>query len=539
MKRLSLRILGILFILSLAGLLSACGSKAEPVLVPVEDMEVAASQPVSFNPVVSADFWDDDADIDDNGATDISISDIDIEDVAGGTAVPESDAAAAAQDGETAQEAAGSTEASEDDPATGMSNAGIAQDSAASDGSQTDSGDAQNTGDSQNADDSQGSGSSKNDGGKTADSGAGQGTGEDVRNAVGGSILEGTAHAGGSSAGTGASDTGRDSDKAGQEQTGDKTAQGTDEGSTAEGQSGEKTADGTEDNGTSALSGGEDAGTGDSTAQDKDGKDKDSKDKDGKDKEASGTGSDSEIPDDFIPQPMNTEPGENRLNVTPDDFDPVDFFNDVMFTGDSVMANYRYSAPYSRKDIYGEKQRWLAEISYAARDAILDGVQKTDPKYDGERRKLWDSIHMVGRKRLLMFFGFNDIGITGVDGFIENYKTLIDKILAKNPDVKIYIVGTTPMRKDMQGKNLNNKNIIKANEKLKVLCEERGYGYIDIATRLMTEDGNLKLEYSDGSNVHLNNDGYKIWNTVLKKYAKEQLMKEYLESMANEEKELD
>jgi len=262
--------------------------------------------------------------------------------------------------------------------------------------------------------------------------------------------------------------------------------------------------------------------------------------------------------DEITEQPTDTPTPEPTATATPSpsptptpiphkelsDFDPKDFFKDVVFCGDSLLHHFRMrSGPSVKPEVFGDRNlsEWLTIGSYCVRIAVKDvktlhaGDQACCPKYRGERVNLWDAIPQTGKTRVIMFFGPNDIGITLVDGFIDNYKALIEHIRETTPNAKFYILSVTPMRKDMQfiGR-LDNANIHKANERLKEMCEENGWTYVDVESELCDANGNLLLykdgkAISDGTNVHLTTDGYAFWTDQLEKLAREELLKEYYE----------
>lgn len=225
------------------------------------------------------------------------------------------------------------------------------------------------------------------------------------------------------------------------------------------------------------------------------------------------------------------------------EFDPKEFFADVVCCGDSLLHLYRFrGGPTNRQEIFGDRYTsdWLTITNYCIRLAVKDvktlypGDAACVPKYRGERVNLWDAIPLCGKKRVMMFFGLNDIGVTGVDKFVTDYQAVIEHIRETSPDVKFYILSITPMRKDKQDGMLDNKKIRNANEKLKAMCEENGWTYVDVASDLTDENGNLILtrngkSLSDGSNVHLTNAGYVYWDNVLEQLAREELRKEYYE----------
>lgn len=229
------------------------------------------------------------------------------------------------------------------------------------------------------------------------------------------------------------------------------------------------------------------------------------------------------------PTPTSTPTPTPTPAVTAEDFDAADFFEGALFSGDSVMSHFYWRVPYYNKETFGGST-FIAAPSYSLREALREDSEY-HPMYRGESKPLWENMKIVEPSRILLFFGLNDIGISGVDGFIKNYNAMFQKIREVNPEVKIYILSITPMRADSEKGALNNANILTANIKLQEFCEENNAGYIDVAAMLQDETGALNTDYSDGTNVHLTKEAYLLWEEVLVQYAKEQLMEEYYESL--------
>lgn len=215
--------------------------------------------------------------------------------------------------------------------------------------------------------------------------------------------------------------------------------------------------------------------------------------------------------------------------LTKDNFNGADFLTDAVFAGDSVMSHFYWKVPVYDKENFGESD-FLVAVSYSAREALKE-VSDIHPMYKGEQRPIWESMKLIGPKRVFLFFGLNDIGVSGVEGFAENYKTLIGNVREAVPEAKLYVISTTPMRADCEGKNLNNANITAANGLMQAYCAENNIGYIDVASLLMDDTGALNTEYSDGTNVHLTTPAYEMWRDALLDYGREVLLKEYYETM--------
>ncbi len=247
-----------------------------------------------------------------------------------------------------------------------------------------------------------------------------------------------------------------------------------------------------------------------------------------------------------VPTEVPTEAPTETPTPTPkpakdlSEFNPADFFADAVYCGDSCMNFYMWRGnSYVHPDIFGKfnANNWYAVNSYCVRLAVKNTSELTEaeaamvPKFGGDPCNLWDVIPALGKHRVFLFFGLNDIGVTGVDGFLDNYKTLIDKIKATGFDTKIYILSITSMRKDKQSTTggLTNAKIKEANEKLVKMCEENGWTFVDVASKLRDENYDLLLEYSDGTNVHITKEGYVFWDEAMEKLAREELRKEYYE----------
>ena len=112
----------------------------------------------------------------------------------------------------------------------------------------------------------------------------------------------------------------------------------------------------------------------------------------------------------------------------------------------------------------------------------IDYEYAIHPTYNGVEVRIEDAIQDIGKKKIFILLGMNDICSWGVEESVDAMKDFTDMILEKNPDVQIYIQSATPMvggkvREDY----LNNENIREYNELIKPICEERGFVYLDIA----------------------------------------------------------
>lgn len=193
------------------------------------------------------------------------------------------------------------------------------------------------------------------------------------------------------------------------------------------------------------------------------------------------------------------------------------WFDDAVFVGDSVTLKLSY---YAENGSLGNAEFLCAgSLGYGAALQDIDAEGNVHPTYEGEKYTVDDGVKMLGSKKAFIMFGMNDIGLYGIDDTINNMKTLTSMITEKSPDIEVYIQSVTPMLEDMQLKDLNNQSIDEFNTKLKAESETLGYKYLDVASVMKDEKGNLIPEYCsdpDAMGIHFSDEGCKAWVEYLK-----------------------
>ena len=243
---------------------------------------------------------------------------------------------------------------------------------------------------------------------------------------------------------------------------------------------------------------------------------------------------DAPTPDpDLTPEPTKVPdqlpPGQVLwLNVCPTDLYGVDpneaeaWFSDAVFIGDSIVLgwkNYNNKKLETNPNFFGQTH-FLCEGSYGTGHA-LEPISDTSlhPLYQGQQHFLWDSVQMMGAKKVVICFGVNDLAIYGIEGTAQNYETVVDKIAAQSPDAKICIISAMYLIDDSNMKALKNENLRTLNGKLKDMCERKGWDFLDIASHLVGPDGYLKAEYCSDGFVHQTFAAYDVWSDILRSYA--------------------
>lgn len=193
------------------------------------------------------------------------------------------------------------------------------------------------------------------------------------------------------------------------------------------------------------------------------------------------------------------------------------YFNDAVFVGDSisVMLNM-YNSSAQR---LGEA-KFLTSESLSATNALWDVSERSvHPRYKGEKTKVEDAIADMGVKKVYIMLGINDISAVGLNGGIKNFEKLCNNILAKSPNVQLYVQSVTPIAETSSvvtasGGKINNETVYEYNKLLAELCGRRGWYFINVAEVMFNEKGYLKNEYCSDlkkMGIHFNNSGCKAW----------------------------
>lgn len=200
------------------------------------------------------------------------------------------------------------------------------------------------------------------------------------------------------------------------------------------------------------------------------------------------------------------------------------YFDDTVFVGDSIMLGFRNYA-MKRQETFLSRMQFLAAGSYSANNSLwdLDNKDSVHPVYKGEPRYVWDSIAMMGSRRVFIMLGMNDLNVTGLDGSVEKYEELIGKIKESAPDAEIHIMSMTYILHGKEVGKLENNTIREYNSMLQEMAKEKGLGYVNVADALADSNGDLAAEYCSDEFAHQNPEAYDIWVSVLREYAKDQL----------------
>lgn len=215
------------------------------------------------------------------------------------------------------------------------------------------------------------------------------------------------------------------------------------------------------------------------------------------------------------------EPPAETDNVSVSESDPVDasWFDDAAFVGDSVsvtLANYNssYGVLGNAKFFCSVSLSQTNALSYQTGNAHLPEY----PAGSGQHPRIEDGIAASGAKKVYLMLGMNCIA-SGVDRVSQDLVTLVSKIQEKSPGIAVLIESVTPMTADSPRADgsLNNYTIQEFNEKMKTICQEKQWYYVNVAEAVTGDYGALKAEYSGDKamGIHFNYDGAAAWANYL------------------------
>ena len=177
----------------------------------------------------------------------------------------------------------------------------------------------------------------------------------------------------------------------------------------------------------------------------------------------------------------------------------------IVFVGDSITYMYDLNKYY---DGYNVVNNGIdGEFTWGVLDDLKDRIYKYNPS------------------KVVLLIGTNDIYKNkSVDEISDNVDKIIKGIKTNRTYAEIYLVSLLPVNRTNDDKiNLNmvknrtNEMIMEINNKYQEIAKKYNITYIDLYSKLIDDEGNLKLDYTK-EGLHLNDNGYKVITRVIKKY---------------------
>lgn len=175
----------------------------------------------------------------------------------------------------------------------------------------------------------------------------------------------------------------------------------------------------------------------------------------------------------------------------------------IVFVGDSITYMYDLNKYY---DGYNVVNNGIdGEFTWGVLDDLKDRIYKYNPS------------------KVILLIGTNDIYKNkSVDEISDNVDKIIKGIKTNRPYAEIYLVSLLPVNRTSDDiinlnmvKNRTNEMIMEINNKYQEIAKKYNITYIDLYSKLIDDDGNLKLDYTK-EGLHLNDNGYKVITRVIK-----------------------
>lgn len=176
---------------------------------------------------------------------------------------------------------------------------------------------------------------------------------------------------------------------------------------------------------------------------------------------------------------------------------------EYLFLGDSITDKYKM-------------QKYL--LDYPIINSGIGGNTTDDILTDLNKR-----VFKYKPNKLVLLIGINDLlHNKDTDYVIKNIEKITTKIHEKYPDCTIYVESVYPVNKkwkeyaseDSTPLDVVKEEIKDLNKKIKKLCEEKEYTYINMYKELKNDDDDLISDYTDDG-LHPNSKGYEIITEVL------------------------
>ena len=213
---------------------------------------------------------------------------------------------------------------------------------------------------------------------------------------------------------------------------------------------------------------------------------------------------------------------KNTKIENPTEEDVEAYWENSAFFGDSIMKGFGAFLGSEAKGELGSPTV-TALVGYDLDNALKPVTAADHPIYNGEKHTIFEVLPMENPEKVVLSFGINDLGKNSVAQIVTNYDTAIQKIREICPDADIYVVSCTYVYSGRESGNRTNANIRNLNSLMQEYCEASDVGFIDVASYMAADDGSLYSGYTADFYVHLNNNAYRTWLQVFRRYAYEAL----------------
>lgn len=193
-----------------------------------------------------------------------------------------------------------------------------------------------------------------------------------------------------------------------------------------------------------------------------------------------------------------------------------DWFSDAVFIGDSRTDGLRLYSGIRGADFLAYKSLMIFHVvgndQVDQRAVPLNGV--------GDKKTVLEWLDEKQYAKVYLMFGVNELGYGNDSAFTDAFSRTVDEIRDRQPEAVLYIQSLVPIEPEKAHATnpaswLNNDNVARYNELLRQVCADKGVVYVDVASALVNDAGNLPPEgTTDG--IHFTRSWYEKWYAYLK-----------------------
>ena len=185
----------------------------------------------------------------------------------------------------------------------------------------------------------------------------------------------------------------------------------------------------------------------------------------------------------------------------------TDWFADAAFLGDSLTAGIAYY------DINVGVALVLGYEGTSPNQIVNRTALKNTNEDDAEQVPL-DILAERQPAKLYLLIGTNALaGVGNDEGFLAYYGKLLDELQSTLPNSMIFVQSILNVRPEAleQAPGLTPERVASMNDKIKEMCKERGFYYLNLTEAFTGEDGYLTADYAQNDGIHLTVAGYSHW----------------------------
>lgn len=188
----------------------------------------------------------------------------------------------------------------------------------------------------------------------------------------------------------------------------------------------------------------------------------------------------------------------------------LDYFNDVVFVGDSITQGlyiYETGLPNAKYCAYKN----------SGPDSIVN--RSTLKNVTGTEEVALDALAAHAPKAVYVMLGMNTLRGGGDERYFTYYSQMLDMFReVLGPDVPIYVESMTPTTAETGAERpaLSSEYVYDINCLLATLAMEKGCYFLNVYDYMLDSTGHMDPAYAAADGIHMNPTGYARWVECLR-----------------------